>query len=438
MLPIDGLDFSEGRASSQERVLEQFTPREAVIPMLQHFGTPAALAVQVDTIVSIGQMIGKPTSLLSATVHASISGIVTEISKICLHSGITCDAVHIRNDLKRRMDHSVQKRNFPENLAPKELRRLLLYSGIVGMGGEGFPTSAKCNRAIQAKADTLLVNGLQSEPYLHCDVHLLREHADRVIQGAAALSGVCRTRKIVFCLQDNRTQEIDVMKTAVERFRDLYADRELSVAVFKSRFPQGYEKLLIQAMYHVELNADQYSEDTVGAVVFNVSTCAAFWDMVERNLPCTSRVITIAGDRMSGHNVLVPIGTLVSELLERIPGVSTCNRIVLGGALTGVAIRDMNTPVLKTTTGITLIKNEPPPPTACLHCGECVDACPAGLIPYLCKRLIDTKDKIALSYENIDQCISCGACSYVCPAGIDLSVQIARAAHKVRNGGIRT
>jgi len=429
-LPSDGLDFSKGRALSQERVLEQFSPKEVLIPMYQSIGTPAVPIVRPGLPVTIGQMIGKPTSHISAPVHASISGVVTAIEQIRLPNGISCNAVRIQNDLKRRTHESVQKRTSPEKLSPKDLRRLLLFSGIVGMGGEGYPAAAKSLRASIAGVDTLYVNGLQSEPYLTCDTHLLREHADRVIQGAVALGSACKVQKIVFCLQDKCRPEIDTISNAIERFRPVYPDRELSMTVFKARFPQGYDKLLIKAIYQVELRAEQSIEETVKAVIFNVSTCAAFWEKVEKNLPCTSRVITIAGDSTAEHNVLVPIGTLVSDLLDRMPGMRSCKRIVMGGALTGVAITNLNTPILKTTQGITLIKQENPPKASCIHCGSCVDACPVGILPYLCDRLIELDDMDALAYENIDTCISCGACSYACPAGIELSAHIARAAHK--------
>ena len=433
-LPFDGLDFSKGRALSQERVLEQFTPKEVVIPMHQSIGTAAVPIVKVGALVSIGQMIGRPTSHISVPVHASISGTVTAIETIRLPNGIECQAVRIQNDLKRRIDDSVQKRQSPEKLSPKDLRRLLLFSGIVGMGGEGYPAAAKCLQASIAGVDTLYVNGLQSEPYLTCDIHLMREHADRVIQGAIALGSVCRVQRIVFCLQDKWTQEIDTMEGALERFRPSYPDRELSISVFKARFPQGYDKLLIKAIYHVELTQEQRPEETVGAVVFNVSTCAAFWEKVEKNLPCTSRVVTVSGDKTAQRNVLVPIGTSVAELLDRIPGIGTCKRIVIGGALMGVAITNLDTPILKTTQGITLIKQDDPQKSACIHCGSCVEACPVGILPYLCNRLIEISDLKALHYESIDKCISCGACSYACPAGIELSAHIARAAHQKRKG----
>jgi len=435
MLPLDGLDFSKDRVLSGERILEIFTPKIVVLPLLQHLGTPASILVEKGEEVCAGQMIGKPTSPMSVPIHASISGTVYDISSIRLPSGIRCDAVFIRNDLKKRFDPSISRRVDPTSLTPRDLRRLLVMSGIVGMGGEGVPTAVKCTRAAFAGVNILYVNCLQSEPYLVCDIHLIREQTDRLVHGAAALGGVCRVKKIVFCIEDKWVQEIDILRTSLARIRKEYPDRVLDMLVFKSRFPQGYDRLLMQAIYHVEIPMKYSIEEAVGAVVFNAATCTAFWDVAEKNMPCISRIITISGDTMTEKNVLVPIGSLVSDVIERIPGTASCQRIVLGGSLTGVALSNLDTPIIKTTQGITLVRKSHNYSYPCIHCGACVTACPVGLLPYLANRLIDLADTKSLANENIEQCISCGACSYVCPSGIELSAHIARAAHRTRKAG---
>jgi electron transport complex protein RnfC len=433
-LPMDGLAFAGEKDFPREPVLEIFTPRDIVLPMLQHIGTPAEPIVVVGDKVTIGQLIGKPTSPLCAPVHSGISGTVTDISEIALPNGARCQAVTIHNDLKRTLHSSVKPRKMPENLTPNDLMRLLEYSGVVGLGGNGYPTSAKCRRAEITGVETVLINACQSEPYLSCDIHLLREQTERVLGGASALAGLCRAKRIVFCLQDKWSIELKALQQSFDKYRTQFPDREFSIRVFRSRFPQGYQKLLIKALYNVELASGQLPEEASGVLVLNASTCAAFWDMVEKNMPLTSRVISIFGDTTHGHNILVPIGTKVKELLERVPGAASAQRIIWGGALTGVAIEDLNVPIIKTTAGISIINKTNPPQTSCIQCGNCVDACPVGLAPYLCSRLAEMKEIDALKAEGIENCIACGACSYVCPAGIDLSVNIARAAHKARKG----
>ncbi|MBN1775931.1 MAG: RnfABCDGE type electron transport complex subunit C [Oscillospiraceae bacterium] len=431
-LPLDGLAFTGDRDFPREPVLEIFTPREIALPMLQHSGTPAIPTVREGDRVTVGSIVGKPSSVRSAPVHAGISGMVTGIETVRLADNTSCKAVIIHNDLKRELHSSVKKRMYPDRIGRDDLWKLLDYSGVVGMGRDGIPTAFKCRNAERIGVETLLVNACQSEPYLTCDIHLLREQTERVIQGAFVLSGLCRVKRVVFCLLDKWETELSALQNSFHKYREHYPDRDLGIRLFRSRFPQGFDKLLIKALYDVELPVEASCEEAAGVVIFNASTCAAVWDMVERNQPLTSRVISISSDTAIGHNVLVPIGTRVSEILERVPGAASARRIIMGGAITGTALRSTEVSVTKTTSGIIMIRNFEPPKTACIHCGACVDACPVGLLPYLCEQLLRADEGEAIKRENIRNCISCGACSYVCPAGIDLSARIGKAAERSR------
>ncbi len=431
-LPLDGLAFTGNRDFPREPVLEIFTPREIVLPMLQHDGTPAIPTVCEGDHVTIGSIVGKPSSARCAPVHSGISGTVTGIESVRLADETTCNAVIIRNDLKRELHPSVRKRSFPDRLSRDDLWKLMDYSGVVGMGRDGIPTAYKCRNAEQIGVETLLVNACQSEPYMTCDVHLLREQTERVIRGAFVLSGLCRVKRVVFCLLDKWEAELSALQTGISKYREEYPDRDLRIRLFRSRFPQHFDRLLIKALYDVELPVGKSCEEAAGVVIFDTSTCAAVWDMVERNQPLTARMISVSSDTAVGHNVLVPIGTRVSEVLDRVPGAASARRIVMGGAITGIALKNPDVPITKTTTGIMMIRSFEPPKTACIHCGACVDACPAGLLPYLCERLLRDGNSEALDHENIRNCISCGACSYVCPAGIDLSDRIGKTAERLR------
>jgi len=403
-----------------------------LLPMLQHVGSPAEPVVKIGEKVEVGQMIGRASGPLSAPVHTGISGTVTGIKSFELLNRKHCLAVEITNDHKKTIHNSIRRRENPEQLTPANISKLIEFSGIVGMGGEGYPSAAKCKRAYQDGVSTLIVNACQSEPYLSGDIHLMREQLDRVIRGAGALSGFCKVKNVVFCVMDKWLIELEAIQDAFKRFQKIYPDRKFIVRVMRSRFPQGYERLLIKALYGIELPAGQRPENTVGAVVFNVSTCAAVADMVEKNMPLVQRIISISGDTMQGHNMLVPIGTYVDDILARVPGASSANRIVMGGAITGVCLEDTHVPIIKTTQGLALVRKSDPPKTPCVHCGACIDACPVGLQPYLCHRLLEVGDIKAVEQLGVAECISCGACSFVCPAGKELAFAIARAGHRSR------
>jgi len=434
-LPNDGLDFVRQRKYMREALLEVCSPREVILPMLQHRGTPCTPVVKVGDSVAIGDLVGTPEDMNGVPVHASISGEVTKIDTIRLPNRVSCKAVWIKNDLRRRFSDKIQQRRNIDQLPLSELSKLLWKSGICGMGGEGIPTYTKCLKAEKAGVDTLLVNATQSEPFLACDLHHIRVNAARVLQGAMALGGICRVKRVVFCIEDLWNDEVDALNLAISELSHRYLDRKIEVKLFKTRFPQGCQQLIVKALYGVELSIGQDPEETVKAVLFNASTCYAFCEMIEKNQPLISRVVTISGDTITGHNVMVPIGTSVSELLERVPGAHTAQRIAWGGAMTGVAIKDLNVPIIKTTTAITIIRKFEPMRMNCIHCGACVGACPVGLSPYLLNRLIELGQEEATLSESVEQCIACGACSYVCPAGIELSTNIAKAAHRARRSG---
>ena len=433
--PMDGLAFDGKLDFPREPVLEVFSPREILLPMLQHIGEPAEPIVKVGEKVTVGQMIGRSSGPLSVPVHTGISGTVTGIKQYELLNRKHCMAVEITNDHKRTLHTSIQRREKPERLTPSVISKLLDFSGIVGMGGEGYPTAKKCVRAYQEGVSTLIVNACQSEPYLSGDIHLLREQLDRVIRGAGALSGLCKVSNVVFCVMDKWLIELEALRDAFAHFQTVYPDRKFIVRVMRSRFPQGYERLLIKALYNVELPAGRRPENTVGAVVFNVSTCAAVADMVERNMPLVQRIISISGDTTQGHNMLVPICSYADEILARVPCAASANRIVMGCAITGACLTNAHVPIIKTTQGLALIRKSDPPKTPCVHCGACIDACPVGLQPYLCHRLLEVGDEKTVEELGVAQCISCGACSFVCPAGKDLAFTISRAGHRARRRG---
>ena len=430
--PIDGLEFTDIHTSkAEERALEVFLPKEILLPMLQHRGVPAQVAVDIGDYVRIGQVVGKPADAFGTAVHSGISGFVRDIREIRLPDGRLSLAVLIESDGKRSFHPTIKKNDDTHSITPKDLLSLLYYSGIVGMGGDGEPTFIKCQRAIFAQADTLYINGMQSEPLMTCDCYQMREYSDKVIRGAVALASILRIQKIRFCISDKWIREITAMYSAVESSQEIFPDRDMEISLFRSRYPQGYERLLGQAVYGGKYETQENFENLYKAVVFNVSTCCAFADMIEKNQPCVSRIITLAVNETDRKNMLVPIGTPVSEILASVPEKKN-GRVVLGGAMTGVSVEDTYVPVLKTTCGIMIAPEPDRKSEECIRCDACTGACPVGLIPYICHRAISSGSEKILQKIPIERCISCGACSYVCPSGIGSARTIAKYAHEKR------
>ena len=430
----NALDFSGRSSFVKEIMLEKVYPSRIILPMKQHYGVPAVPIVKKGEHVLIGQCVGMPSKgAFSAPVHSGISGNVTDIRTITLPDKTSCEAVFIETDRKRTYHPSIRIRS-DFNISATNVSGIIRDSGIVGMGGEGIPSIAKINRARKSGVDVLLVNCLQSEPYATSDLLRITDSSDYLIMGAVALAGAVGCSRISFLISEKKTTEITALQSAMERTSGRYSGYVFNIRYFKERFPQGYYRMVAKALFDKDLKEGELLEDKCRAVMFNCSTVYACWEAIADGMPLVSRVVTVTGENNDGHNVLAPIGTPVSELLNSLNGRSeTNNRVILGNALTGIELSDPdNTPITKTTSAVTVIRNTDTIRTHCIHCGSCSRACPMELSPSILKNLID----LGLSYRAVEErayeCIACGACSYVCPSGVDLTSTIARFASQNR------
>lgn len=432
----NALDYSKRSSFVREIMLERVYPTRIILPLKQHFGDECVPTVAVGEHVLIGQCVGVPREgTFAVPVHAGISGNVTDIKSITMPNGTRCKAICIESDRKRTRHPSVVLPRIEVNISASSVRGIIKNAGIVGMGREGIPTIAKINRAQKAGVSELLVNILQSEPYAVGDLYIAGEYADYVIMGAIAIAGACGANKIGICIPDNKKDEIDALKGAIERAKYDYPDFEVSFYYFKDLYPQGYYRLIARALYGKEISEDETLEDTCGAVLFNCSTIYACWDAISGNMPLINRIVTVTDGEGNGHNVLAPLGTPVSELLNTVNGISeTEDRIVLGSCFTGITISDPdNTPIIKTTSAISVIRKKDIIVTKCIHCGRCSENCPMGINPGLLKALIEKGATKVANSEFAADCISCGLCSYVCPSGLDLTGVVARYAHSIKS-----
>ena len=430
----DVLNFSKRSPFVKEIMFERIYPSKIILPMKMHYGVPAKPVVKVDDYVRIGQCVGMPEKgTFSVPVHSGISGKVTDISEIVLPNGIRTPAVTIVSDMKRARLESVKPRS-GFSLSAKEAIGIIRNAGICGMGGEGIPTAAKLRRARTEAVQDFLVNCLQSEPYSTSDLVAITEYPDYVVLGSCACARAVGAARCVFLISENRKEQRQALANSIEKIRNEFKDLTFDIKLFRERFPQGYYRLVARALYGRNLALGETIEKTCKAVLFNCSTMLACWEALADNIPMMSRIVSVTGDASGGHNMLVPIGTPVSELLSNAQDIKNgSDRIVWGNCLTGIEINDPeNTPVVKTTSVISVVRRTDVPRTPCIHCGLCSECCPMNLSPNTIYEMLNQGLRQKAAEEGARECIACGSCSYVCPSGIDLTNSIARFAGEGR------
>ena len=428
----NALEFSKRSSFKREILLEKLYPSKIILPMKMNYGEAAVPTVRVGEKVTIGQCVGAPNpGSFAVPVHSGISGEVTDIRNITLPNRVTCKAVVIESDRKRTYHPSVYPRS-DVNVSASKVRGIVKDAGIVGMGGEGIPTIAKINMARRSGVDRILVNCLQSEPYANCDFMRISESPEYIIMGSVALAGAVGVKRIDILISDNRKEEIAALQNAMQMSAGDYSGFIFNFKYFKERFPQGYYGLVAKALYGVDLKEGETLESRCKAVMFNCSTVYSCWEAIADNMPLSSRIISVSGDNSEGHNVLVPIGTTVSEILNTVnDNIKTAKKLVWGNCLTGLEIKDPdNTPIIKTTSAISVITRKEFNTTSCIRCFKCEDTCPMGLEPGLLYNLLRRGLQYQAQNEGAAKCIACGSCSYVCPATIDLTGAIASYASK--------
>ena len=390
------------------------SPTRVVIPLRQHIGAPCRPLVAVGDRVAMGQPIGDGEDLC-VPVHSSISGRVTAIGDAPYPTGGTVSAVTIDNDHEERWFDELCPHPAPEELDREGLFTLMRTMGLVGMGGAAFPTHAKAASSA-GKIDTLLINGCECEPYITADDFLLRTRPRQVLDGIRLLARALRPARTVLALEDNKPRAIAALREHPDRFPGL------ELRVLPTRYPQGGEKQLIQAVTGREVTPGKLPAD-LGCAVFNVSTAAALSQAVYDGLPLIRRIVTVTGEgvRRPG-NFLVPIGTSFAQVIRAAGGLAEgALRVVAGGPMMGVAQPGLEVPVIKSTNCILCLPGEGPEERPrCIRCGKCLDACPVHLQPLYLYRYELAGDLKALERLNLTDCMECGCCSYVCPGKLPL------------------
>ncbi len=433
-----GIKIEEQKNTKNSRIELVSDVRVVSIPLLQHIGVAATPVVSKGEYVTIGQKIGDvPEEMLGCPVHSSISGTVRDIVKKLSVNGNTVDHVIIENDMKNTLSpdiRPVEKKLI--DTTPEEVIELIRKSGVVGMGGAAFPTYAKIRSAV-GKVNKLIVNCAECEPFITANHRLLLERPAAVINGIKVLLKTIGITTAYIALEDNKLD-------AAEKLKELLAEsRTISVKIMKTKYPQGDERQLIYALCGIEIPQGKLPSD-VGCVIFNAETCAAVYNAFSAGMPLVSRVVTVDGDAIrEPKNLLVPIGTSVSDLINHCGGLKKIpNKIINGGPMMGVSQWDTEMPVTKATGAVLVFSKDfgkkHTVSAACIRCGKCVMNCPMHLMPMYIAQFSTIGDFTRAEEYGALSCVECGSCSYNCPGGVEIVQYIRLAKSAIRNEKLRS
>ncbi len=421
-----GIHPSERKEFTEHIALQRFPdPETVVIPLSMHAGAPANPVVQVGDTVKVGQVIGESAGFISAPVHSSVSGTVTAIENHGHATRGECLSVVIKSDGKNTLHESIKPNKDLDSLTPDEIIDIVRESGIVGMGGAGFPTSVKLkpNKPI----DAVLLNGCECEPLLTADHRVLLEFADDVVFGLKAIVKTVSAEKGIIVIEDNKPDAIELLKAKT-------ADCDnLEVVVAKTKYPQGAEKMLIKRVMKRQVPRGGLPAD-VGCVVSNISTTKAIADAIQKGMPLVERVVTVTGEKLKKPgNYIVKIGTNTKDLIDYCGGITGDDvTIKAGGPMMGFVLSDTNVPIMKGSNGIIVVDSDHTVEQPCIKCGRCADVCPMELSPLYYAKFADQEDWQGMKDMNVMDCIECRCCQYICSSKIPLVDKIKAGKNAVR------
>ena len=411
-------------------------PEKVILPMQQHIGAPCIPTVKKGDHVYVGTVVGDSEAYVSAPVHASVSGTVTEITQVMLTGGQMTQAVVVGSDGKMEKDPAIAP---PLPITTKEeLAKAARAAGLVGLGGAGFPAHVKLNVPEGKTIDTLLVNVAECEPYVTSDHREALENGRNVLEGVYHVKEILGVQRVIIAVEDNKP---DVIQKLSEIADDPKRDPldQVRVLPLKSRYPQGAEKVLVQACTGRKVPAGKLPAD-VGCLVMNIGSLSFLASYMRTGMPLTLKRVTLDGSAIAHpQNVIVPVGTPIKDVVAFCGGYKAePKKLIMGGPMMGVAITSDELPILKQNNAILAFDQREAQlrqPTACIRCGRCVAACPMHLMPTKLEQAVERQDVEALQSLDIMTCMECGCCSFSCPAGRRLVQAIRLGKNYVRKAG---
>ena len=434
---IGGIHPEENKLTAEVATQVAPLPTQAVFPLSQHIGAPAKPVVGKGDRVKVGTLLAEAGGFVSAPIYSSVSGTVVKIDTIVDATGYRKPAIFIKvegDEWEEGIDRSDQLETLdahPE-LTPEEIVERVKQAGITGMGGAGFPTHVKLCPPPTAKAECVIINAVECEPYITSDYRLMMEHADEIVVGLQLLMKAAKVERGYIGIEENKPKAIDLL---TEKTSGLAG---IEVVPLKMKYPQGGEKQLVDAVIGRQVPAPPAIPVNVGAIVQNVGTAFAVYQAVMKRKPLFERYTTVSGKELKNPaNFLVRMGTPMSQLIDLCGGMPEGdNKVLAGGPMMGRALMNTEVPICKGTNAVTIlsgkdaVRQEAQP---CIRCAKCVSACPMGLEPYLLSKLSARHLYDRAEELDITSCISCGSCQFTCPSHRPLLDQIALGKAAVMN-----
>ena len=417
---IGGVHPEENKLTSEVATQVAALPRQAIFPLSQHIGAPAKPVVAKGDKVKVGTLIAEAGGFVSAPIYSSVSGTVLKIDKAIDATGYLQPTIIINvegDEWEESIDRSEELETLaahPE-LTPEEIVERVKRAGITGMGGAGFPTHIKLCQPPTAKAECVIINGVECEPYITADYRLMMEHADEILVGLELLMKAAKVEKGYIGIEENKPEAIRLLEEKTAN------DSRIEIVPLKTKYPQGGEKQLVDAVIERQVPAPPAIPVNVGAIVQNVGTAYAVYQAVMKCKPLFERYTTVTGKRLAHPgNFLVRMGTPMRNLIDACGGMPEGdNKLLAGGPMMGKALMSADVTVCKGTNSITILSGDDACRKAvqpCIRCAKCVDACPMGLEPYLLATLSAKQMYDRAEQEDIVSCIACGSCQFTCPA----------------------
>ncbi|MBO5066095.1 MAG: electron transport complex subunit RsxC [Clostridia bacterium] len=429
-----GVKVPHNKNTEDCKIIRMPAPDKVILPMQQHIGAPCTPTVKVGDTVKVGQIVGDSDKFISAPIHSSVSGKVTKIADTVLANGRLAPAVTIESDGEMALFEGIEK---PVINNADDFRKAIRDSGLVGLGGAGFPSHVKFALSPDKPIDTIVVNAAECEPHITVDYRECVDNTLYIIRSLMIIKEQLNIPNAVIAVEDNKPAAIEKL----QKVADEVGDGSIKIMALKSKYPQGAEKMIVYSATGRKIPLGKLPAD-IGVIVMNVTSTAFIGRYLETGKPLVSRSLTVDGSAIiKPQNVRVPIGTSLNELIDFCGGFKPdLDKVIAGGPMMGTALVTTDVPIIKSYNAVLAFsKGTIPekPDNNCIRCGRCSQVCPMGLMPTNIMRSVKAHDYDGLKQSNVIACMQCGTCAYACPAGRPLVQYVVLAKDMLREEGAK-